>query len=438
MNITVSNYFNMLTEAEYLLLAYFFAWFFPKREHFWVIMPLTSIAAIGLAFLCSFINVGDVVASGVINYLLLFLMGIGCLFASKKISLTSALFFGVIAYTFRHFAYLTWQLVYYLADYVNQGDIGDFSWISVVIALVVGLAFVPVGILIFKKIKEFPDVALPSRNILILSLSSLVIDNILNIIVVSKDVAPEDWYLKLIVNIFNQLSCVMILVIIFGLVAQTNLEKEVASINQMRHEEQKQYEMSKENIDLINLKCHDLKHQIRHFKEGSNGDVVNKDVLDSIEQSISIYDTRIKTGNTSLDVILQEKSLICKKNNIVFNCIIDGKTLNFMDENDIYSLFGNIVDNAIESVMALTNPDQRFITLKIRKQAGGVFAYEENCYSGSLSFKDGLPVSTKGDDRYHGFGMKSIRMIVNHYFGSMKITTDKQIFALSIFFAQPD
>ena len=365
-------------------------------------------------------------------------MGIGCLFASKKISLTSALFFGVIAYTFRHFAYLTWQLVYYLADYVNQGDIGDFSWISVVIALVVGLAFVPVGILIFKKIKEFPDVALPSRNILILSLSSLVIDNILNIIVVSKDVAPEDWYLKLIVNIFNQLSCVMILVIIFGLVAQTNLEKEVASINQMRHEEQKQYEMSKENIDLINLKCHDLKHQIRHFKEGSNGDVVNKDVLDSIEQSISIYDTRIKTGNTSLDVILQEKSLICKKNNIVFNCIIDGKTLNFMDENDIYSLFGNIVDNAIESVMALTNPDQRFITLKIRKQAGGVFAYEENCYSGSLSFKDGLPVSTKGDDRYHGFGMKSIRMIVNHYFGSMKITTDKQIFALSIFFAQPN
>jgi sensor histidine kinase regulating citrate/malate metabolism len=202
----------------------------------------------------------------------------------------------------------------------------------------------------------------------------------------------------------------------------------------MRHEDEKHYEMNKATIQLIDIKCHDLRHQIRTLK--NSGQVISKDELQSIEDAIHIYDTRMKTGNQSLDVILQEKSLICKQNNIVFNCILDGSALSFMKESDIYSLFGNIVDNAIESSMKIANPDQRVITLKIHKVANGVFAYEENRYVGDLVFKDGLPVSTKGDDRYHGFGMKSIRMIVESYHGTMNITTKDGVFALSLYFLQ--
>jgi hypothetical protein len=67
----------------------------------------------------------------------------------------------------------------------------------------------------------------------------------------------------------------MLVIIMFGFVSQKALETEVASINQMRHEEEKQYEMNKQTIDLINIKCHDLRHQIRALKE--SGEVVSKE-----------------------------------------------------------------------------------------------------------------------------------------------------------------
>ncbi len=164
--------------------------------------------------------------------------------------------------------------------------------------------------------------------------------------------------------------------------------------------------------------------------------MVSKEELESIEDAIRIYDTKMKTGNTSLDILLQEKSLICAKNSITFDCIIDGKQLKFIKDSDIYSLFGNILDNAIESCLKLENKDQRTITLKVKKIANGVFCYEENPIYTPIYFKDGLPISTKGDNRYHGFGMKSIANIVNSYQGTMKIKSERNRFCLSIFFPE--
>lgn len=232
---------------------------------------------------------------------------------------------------------------------------------------------------------------------------------------------------------FSLLVCGFSLVLSFLLVRQEKVEAELAVMKQMEYERSKQYEQSKENIDLINIKCHDLRHQIRQLKKDISN--VNEKELESIEHQIRIYDTKVKTGNIALDTILTEKSLICQKNSILFDCIIDGQLLHFIPEEEIYSLFGNIIDNAIESTMKVEEKDFRIITLKISSAVGGVYIMQENPYAGEIEIKNGLPVTKKNAD-YHGFGMKSIRNIVDRHNGILKIDADKNSFRLQIFFSE--
>ena len=67
-----------------------------------------------------------------------------------------------------------------------------------------------------------------------------------------------------------------------------------------------------------------------------------------------------------------------------------------------------------------------------------VWAQEENYYAGDLTFRDGLPVTTKADKDYHGFGMQSIRMIVRKYEGELNTYTSDGVFHLNILFTTGD
>ena len=89
--------------------------------------------------------------------------------------------------------------------------------------------------------------------------------------------------------------------------------------------------------------------------------------------------------------------------------VADGAALDFMDVMDISNLFGNALDNAIEGTAKVADPERRLIHLSVARQKGFAAIRIENCYDGELQFENGLPVTTKADGRYHGFGVKSIR-----------------------------
>lgn len=103
-------------------------------------------------------------------------------------------------------------------------------------------------------------------------------------------------------------------------------------------------ESSKETIDLINIKCHDLKNQIAML-----GSRIPKEEIEELNHTISIYDTTAKTGNEALDVLLAEKLLLCENKSIHFDYMADGENLSVLKPSDIYSLFGNASYNAIEA-----------------------------------------------------------------------------------------
>lgn len=217
---------------------------------------------------------------------------------------------------------------------------------------------------------------------------------------------------------------------------ELQMKYELDAIHNVLETQYVQYRQSRESIEIINRKYHDLKHQIAALR--AEPDAQRRgEWLDAMESDIAVYEAQNKTGNSVLDTVLTGKSLYCQKHGVSLTCVADGTLLDFMDVMDICTIFGNALDNAIESVLQLPDKEQRLIHLSVSGQKGFLLIQVENYYAGTLRFENGLPVSTKGDDKFHGFGVKSIRYSAQRYGGTVSITTENQWFHLKILIPLP-
>jgi sensor histidine kinase regulating citrate/malate metabolism len=110
-----------------------------------------------------------------------------------------------------------------------------------------------------------------------------------------------------------------------------------------------------------------------------------------------------------------------------------------MSDSDLYSLFGNAIDNAVEAVAKIDNPEKRTVNVIVKNTNHFISVMVENYYKGSLKYNsDGLPITTKENNGYHGFGVKSIKIIVDKYQGTCNIRTNNGIFSLAITFPEKE
>ena len=140
-----------------------------------------------------------------------------------------------------------------------------------------------------------------------------------------------------------------------------------------------------------------------------------------------------RTGNEALDVILTEKSLVCVGKDIRLTCLIECNRIEFMRDGDLYALFGNVLDNAIDAASEIQDKDKRCVSLNVRNVGNMISISTENYFVGDLNFgADGLPRTKKSADEGHGFGMLSIKGVVNKYGGTVSVVTNGNIFRINI------
>ncbi len=191
------------------------------------------------------------------------------------------------------------------------------------------------------------------------------------------------------------------------------------------------YRLTEESVALVSRKYHDLKHQIAYLKSSISDEEKTRS-LTRMEEEIHQFEDLNRTGNPVLDTIVTSKSILCHKEGITLHCVADGKALVFMDPMDLTALFGNILDNSMEAVRKIPDPEQRLIRLAISRQKGFVRIVAENRYTGEIIFKKGIPMTSKLDPGYHGYGVSSIKNTVEKYGGSTRIQTREGWFGLSI------
>lgn len=431
-------WYKLIFMAELLLAEALFTYRLRRRKRF----VLRLLAAILFNFAFAFLF--PIVAFNAVWTIVMFL----CLFAFSVLMLkfcfaeawTNIIFCALIAYTAQHIAYDVNNLlgvvtglsegVYGLYGEELIGSVNGFT-----IILYADCYLVVYWLMWFfcgRRIRKEEELSLKHIYFMVLAAVILLIDVVLSIVITyaTTEGIADIW--PIVCYLYNIISCVLAAFLQFGMVNYRHMAKELDIVQSLLYQQKEQYRISKENIDLINFKCHDLKHQIRSLGAKS----IDESALREIENVVGIYDASIRTGNEALDVILTEKSLYCERNGIRLCCVADGASLNFMSPADLYALFGNALENAIESVSRIEDTEKRVINVTVRAAGKLISIHVDNYFAGEMQFKDGIPVTRKGDTRFHGFGIKSMKYIAEKYDGDFSVSAKEQRFSLNVVIPQ--
>jgi Signal transduction histidine kinase regulating citrate/malate metabolism len=216
--------------------------------------------------------------------------------------------------------------------------------------------------------------------------------------------------------------------------------EEIGVMRQAMEAQHIQYRQARENMEAIGRKYHDIKYVIALLRS-ETGDAQVQELKEhwirDMEQDMHVYEALSDTGNRVLDALLTEKQLSCKRKDINFWCVVDGTQLDGMDALDIWTVFGNALDNAIESVEKIEEPERRIIHATVGRKQGFLLVSFENLCDVPPLFSNGLPVSTKGDAPYHGYGLKSVQFVVASYGGEAAVDWRYGWFRLNLLLPLP-
>lgn len=394
---------------------------------------LAVVSCAQFALLLFFMTVTDGVRQELFvpSMLLIVLLLLGYIYICNDFSLREAGFYFVKAFINGEFAAsLCWQIYYYLR-YVRgiQGEL--LKWVELI--LVYAVIFTILALMELNLKKDLEELHITRRELRVVIIIAASVFAMSNLSYLDQHGLFSGTFVMdiFIIRTLVDLSGIAVLYAYHVQVKEIQIRFEKDTLHNIMEMQYKNYQLSKENIDMVNQKYHDLKHQINLLKTQA---YVGKSTsyLEKMEREIRVYETQNKTGNQILDAVLTNKAMICQNKEIELKFIVDGGALSFMEDMDVSALFGNMLDNAIESAEKQQEKQKRLIWLYVTKEKQFVRIRTENYCDEKIRFKNGMPVTTKKDRRLHGYGMKSIKSTVEKYHGSVVAAQENNWFELKI------
>lgn len=415
--------------AEWLF-AFTFILYLPKRYKGW---PLYLGHATWFGIILGFQLIAGTmpIEFWIPNMIIAVLIMVAYIYSTNKVSLSTAAYFVVIAFTLAEFAAsLEWQISVFL-----QFNIGRYEEIiSIMTMLSIYAILFSTVIFLEKRYRDRDFHFVVNQNeLLSVALIGITIFSISNISFININTPftgqypTEILYIRTLVDLagtillYSQREHKM----------AVSSSREAETMQNLLNKQYEQYQQSLKNSELINQRYHDLKNHITLLR--NEKDAAKKEIyLDELERTIRPYEMQYKTGNHVLDIVLMQKSAQMLEYGINFTCVANGKVLNMLSAVDIVSIFGNALDNAIENVKIIEQIEKRIIKLAIFSQEQLVFIKVGNYYIHQLNIINGNFATTKKDKMNHGFGLKSIKGIVDKYDGSTQVNTENHWFSLMI------
>ena len=140
------------------------------------------------------------------------------------------------------------------------------------------------------------------------------------------------------------------------------------------------------------------------------------------------------TGNRIIDAMIQSKMDRARASNIFFSHQNKGIDLSFIDEMDICIAIGNALDNALEACLKVERKKERYLKI--------IFSTEQDLFTIRIINSINQPVMINGDTIkttkqnkiQHGFGLKSIKDIVEKYNGTLTLNQNSTLFSIKMQF----
>lgn len=184
-------------------------------------------------------------------------------------------------------------------------------------------------------------------------------------------------------------------------------------------------EIDKNNCEIRRIK-HDLINRLTGIISVQNKDLMIENIL-SIVNELKNVEKKIYTSNIVFNTILNTKMQLAEEANIKCNIsVFVPKRIN-MDYGDAGILLGNLMDNCIEACQELPLSN-RWIDLKIIYQNKMMLIKLAN----SKSKFDKMRRQKRKNNQNHGFGLKSVKAIIEKHGGTIDILDSSECYEVSV------
>lgn len=354
----------------------------------------------------------------------------GTLYLCCDIPMNGIGFYWAIAFIFAEFvASLDWQFYTFFAHVVIDG-----VWVQIIFFIIFyGGTFFVLYLEERRLLAETQNLRITAKEFAsstVISVGAFLISNISYVSTntpLSGRMSMEIFYIRTLVD----LAGVIMLLAYQERLAEMQTRVGLEAINSLLQRQYEQYRISKENMEAINRKYHDLKHQIGIIRLEADPQK-REEYLNQLESGVQSIGAAPKTGNDVLDTILFSKQIYCSQHDIVMTIVADGAQLEHMDVMDICSIFGNALDNAIENVEKIADTQKRLIQVAVFTQNDFLMIRVKNYFENNLQMEDGEFKTTKKDKNYHGYGIKSMHYVAEKYGGTVSIQARDHWFWLQV------
>lgn len=227
-------------------------------------------------------------------------------------------------------------------------------------------------------------------------------------------VAPAHRFLFSMVSILMFASTVLL-----GFTYQHQVEKdnEYMRINHMLNQlqiEKNYYDILAQQNQQLMIYAHDAKNHLAAIRD-LNTDPHISGYITKLSDQLESYSRNCHSGNKLLDVIINRYVVECEQDEITFDYDLKLYNLNDIEDVDLVSILGNLMNNAIEAAKQTT---EKAIYLETTTR---------NRYNVLLIRNSSLPpqkdndhlISSKADRSLHGFGLKSVANTLKKYHGDL-------------------
>lgn len=292
------------------------------------------------------------------------------------------------------------------------------------------------ALLLRQRIRDFIDSG-PDRFSFLLLLIPLVSSIAINILVMpyidANYVSPANSR-SIAYLLLATLSYLMLILSVYALSEQKKrmeMEK-LQAVIQAQHDF---YQHKADADQTVQNMYHDMKNHLSCIRHMSDSAQIAA-YVDSISAEIAFYGSQVNTGNVFLDAVINEKYALAEKKHIPFLPVIDYPKNSPLRSHDICTVFGNLLDNALEAAEKVADPRERCVTLKVFSLDGCLMISVNNSMAQAPTQEGGRYKTTK-TGAGHGIGLRSVDMCLQRYHGVLKTEIGEGMFTAGVMIPIP-
>ena len=233
-------------------------------------------------------------------------------------------------------------------------------------------------------------------------------------------------------------SCIWLMCLIMYFVVQQMSKDNQTKLEYELMKEKEKY--SKESMEIIkrsNEELREFKHDLKNYllplqeamETMPQSEMVK--VWEKINQKIEDVQTLIQTGNSYVDSMINTKITLARSEKVDVKCTILSK-MEGIDDLEFCSVFGNLMDNAIEAERKVT--EKKEIIIFVEEKMGYLRLEIQNKIEKSVLNENSSLNTTKKDTSSHGIGHKSVKRTMQKVGGALKYYETGDLFCAEAVF----